>query len=67
MLRSRNSALDLNRAEYDLEVVYAETEPLMAEEINGWEEVSSEISGSDGGGSGEVVGRVCRDARGDCP
>ena len=35
MLRSKNSALDLNRAEYDFEEVYAETEPLMAEEIKG--------------------------------
>jgi hypothetical protein len=35
MLRSINSALDLNRAEYDLEVAYAETDLEMVEEISG--------------------------------
>jgi hypothetical protein len=60
-----NSAPDLKRAEYDLEVVYAETEPLIAEEISGWEEVSSDKSGSGCGGSGDVAGSVCRVARGD--
>lgn len=46
ILRSMNSAPDLNRDEYDLEVVYAETEPLMAEEMRGWEEVNRESKGS---------------------
>jgi hypothetical protein len=65
MLRSINSAPDLNRAEYDLEVVYAETDPLIAEEISGWEEVSSDKSGSGCGGSGDAAGSVCRGTRGD--
>lgn len=65
MFRSMNSAPDLKRAEYDLDVVYAETDPLIAEEISGWEEVRSDKSGSGCGGSGEAAGSVCRDARGD--
>lgn len=68
ILRSMNSALDLKRGEYVLELVYAETEPLMAEEINGCDEVNNDSSGSGcEDDSGEVVGRDCRDARGDCP
>jgi hypothetical protein len=35
MLRSMNSAPDLNRAEYDFEVVYAETDLEMVEEMSG--------------------------------
>lgn len=67
ILRSMNSAPDLNRGEYDFDVAYAETEPFMAEEISGWEEVSRDNSGSGCGGSGEVTGRDCRAVRGDCP
>jgi hypothetical protein len=46
MVRSMNSALDLKRGEYDFEVVYADTEPFIAEEISGCEVVSRDSSGS---------------------
>jgi hypothetical protein len=68
MLRSINSALDLKRAEYDLEVVYADTEPLMAEEMRGCDDVSRESNGSAACDEfGVVPGMACRDVRGDCP
>jgi hypothetical protein len=35
MFRSINSAPDLKRGEYDFEVAYADTEPLIAEDIRG--------------------------------
>ena len=46
MLRSRNSAPDLKRGEYDFELAYAETDPLIAEDIRGWVEVSNDKRGS---------------------
>ena len=42
-----NSAPDLKRGEYDFEVVYADIEPLMAEEMSGCEEVRRDKRGSD--------------------
>ncbi len=35
MFRSMNSALDLKRGEYDFDVVYAATDPFIAEDIKG--------------------------------
>lgn len=46
MLRSMNSAPDLNRGEYDFEVEYALIDPLIADEIKGCEEVRSDSRGS---------------------
>lgn len=49
-------------------MAYADTEPLIAEEMSGCDEVSSESSGSAACDEfGVVPGMVCRDARGDCP
>lgn len=57
MFRSRNSAPDLKRGEYDLDEVYTETEPLMADERSGWDVVRSERMGSEaGGGSDDEAG-----------
>ncbi len=46
-----NSAPYLNLGEYDLDDVYADTEPLIAEDRRGWADVSNDNSGSGSEGS----------------
>jgi hypothetical protein len=48
MFRSRNSAPYLKRDEYDFDVVYADMDPLMADEISGCVDVRRESRGSVG-------------------
>jgi hypothetical protein len=70
MLRSINSAPDLKRGEYDLDEVYADIDPLIAEEISGWVEVSRDRRGSGWGleSDGALEGFCCVEVRGDgCP
>jgi hypothetical protein len=66
MFRSMNSALDLKRGEYDFEVVYAATDPLIAEDIRGWVDVNRERIGSGCDlDSGDAV--LCCEDLGDAP